>query len=73
MKMPLYYRQFLTHFNRISKRETHQAAPTTERPMQSPMPKLAHAYGETVSRNWPTCSLVSRCLSDVIRFVENVR
>jgi len=32
----------------------YHAAPTTERPMQRPIPRLAHAYGDTVSRNRPT-------------------
>ena len=33
----------------------YHAAPTTDRPMQRPMPRSAHACGDTLSRNRPTC------------------
>ena len=33
----------------------HHAAPTTDNPMHRPMPRVAQEYGETDSRNWPTC------------------
>jgi hypothetical protein len=31
----------------------YHAAPTTDNPMHKPMPKSAHAYGDTSSRNCP--------------------
>jgi hypothetical protein len=34
-----------------------QAAPTTENPIQHAIPKLAHMYGDVVSRNWPKLKL----------------
>ena len=33
----------------------HHAAPTTDNPMHRPMPRVAQEYGDTDSRNWPTC------------------
>ena len=33
----------------------YHAAPTTDSPMQRPIPRSAHAYGDTLSRNAPTC------------------
>jgi hypothetical protein len=34
--------------------QTYHAAPTTESPMQRAMPKLAHVYGDMLSRKAPT-------------------
>lgn len=36
--------------------KTYHAAPTTERPMQSAIPRSAQAYGDTDSRKAPTYS-----------------
>lgn len=33
---------------------SYHAAPTTDNPMQRPIPIFAQVYGDTVSRNWPT-------------------
>jgi hypothetical protein len=40
---------------RKGKEEAYPAAPTTERPMQSVMPKEAHTWGCIFSRKAPTC------------------
>lgn len=62
---------------------THHAAPTTERPMQRPMPRSAHcslvsvagrggwsgrltAYGDTLSRNCPTCATFQMPLLPIV-------
>jgi hypothetical protein len=42
----------------VRREYTYHAAPTTDRPMQSPIPISAQAYGETSSRNWPNCGNV---------------
>jgi hypothetical protein len=40
-----------------SKVYSYHAAPTTDRPMQSAMPKSAQTYGDTLSRKAPTCGM----------------
>lgn len=53
MNMPL-YEIFSVRYPRMWNLCTYHAAPTTDSPMQRPMPKSAHAYGDTLSRNCPT-------------------
>ena len=55
MKIPLF--EILSVFARVRVWYScaYHAAPTTDRPMQRPMPRSAHACGDTLSRNRPTC------------------
>jgi hypothetical protein len=55
IKIPLKVSQRLLLHVSSNLVKTDHAAPTTDRPMQRPMPMSAHAYGEIDSRNWPTC------------------
>lgn len=59
IKIPLHYHETLDKNKKsrdISESGTkpYHAAPTTERPIHKPIPKSAHAYGETDSRKAPT-------------------
>ena len=42
---------YLTTKKQSKEKESHQAAPTTESPIASPMPVNAHTYGEVSVRN----------------------
>ena len=57
VKIPLVSGQIHLYY---SDSYTYHADPTTDRPMQRAIPKLAHVKGETLSRNAPTWRMCVR-------------
>jgi hypothetical protein len=60
MKIPLQdHKSACGRTSKVWEAVSYQAAPTTDSPMQRAIPRSAQAYGETVSRNCPTCEPMS--------------